>query len=103
MAVMAINAPGVEHALVIDQLMPRTPHVIHDFILAAFLKSTANPGSQIIKNFVPGNALPFAFTAFTGAPQWIKDALWIIDLIDSGWAFGAIASPASGMRGIAFK
>src|SRR5947208_15559782 len=103
MAVMAINAPGVKHALVVDQLMPRTPHVIHDFILAALLKSTADAARQVIKNFAPGDALPFPFTAFACAPQWIKDALRIVDLIDSGWPFGAIASPAAGMRGIAFK
>ena len=46
----------------------RASDVIHDFILAALLKSTADASRQVIKNFAPGDALPFPFTAFACAP-----------------------------------
>src|SRR5262249_52493450 len=57
----------------------------------------------IIEHFIPGHALPLPFTALSGTPQRIKDALRIIDLIDGGWAFGAVASATAGMRRIALK
>src|SRR5262249_53771125 len=101
--VVAVNAPGVQHALVVDQLMAGPPHVIHDLVLAAFHQSLANAASQIVKHLVPGHALPFAFATFARAPQRIKDAFRVVHLIDRRRTLGAVASAAAGMRGIAFE
>src|SRR5262249_35931968 len=77
--------------------------VIHDLIFAAFLKRFANPRAQIVQDLVPTHAFPFSFSALAGAAQRIEDALRIVDLIDGGRPFGAVASTTAAMRGIAFE
>src|SRR5579864_2091897 len=103
MAVVAVNSPRMQHALVVNELVSGTAHVVHDLVFTAFLKRIANATAQIIQDFVPTHALPLPFTTLPCPAQWIEDALRIVDLIDGGRPFGAVASAAAGMRRIAFK
>src|ERR1051326_4413893 len=66
-AVVAVDAPSMQHTLVVKQLVSRPADVIHDFVLAAFLKRFANASAKVVENVVPGDALPFAFAAPAGA------------------------------------
>src|SRR6185437_7190851 len=102
-AVVAINAPGVQHALVVDQFMTRPPNVVHDLIFTAFRERFADATTQIIEHFVPGRALPFAFAALACATERVENAFRIIYLVDRRRAFGAVAAAAAGMRWIALK
>src|SRR5262249_20902891 len=92
MAVVAVDSPGMEHPLVVNQLVARTAHVIHDFILAVFLQCLTNASTEIIQDFVPGHTFPFALTPFAGTPQGIKNALRIIHLVDGCGSLGAVAA-----------
>src|SRR6516225_11980582 len=83
--------------------MSRPAHVVHNFVFAAFLQGFSSALAKIVENFVPAHALPLAFTAFARAPQGIKDAFRIVDLIDGCRAFGAVASATAGMRRVSFK
>src|ERR1700686_2582109 len=93
----------MQHALVVNEFMPRTPNVVHDFVLAPFLQSQPNATSQIVEDFIPAHALPFSFSSLAGSPQGIQNALRIVYLVDCRRAFRAIAATAAGMRGISFK
>src|SRR5262249_47519484 len=102
-AVVAVDSPRMQNALVVDKFVSGTANVVHDLVLAALLECTSYSSAQIVKHFVPGHALPLAFTALARAAQWIEDALRIVDLIDGGRTLGAIASATAGMRRIALK
>jgi len=56
--------------------------VIHDFIPSILDDRFANPRRDIVKGRVPGGALPFAFAAFAGALEWIKNAIGIMYLVE---------------------
>ena len=102
-AIVSVNTPRVQHALVVYKLMARTPNVIHDFVLASFPQSQPNAGSEVVENFIPADAFPFSFSALAGSPQGIQNAFRIVDLVDGRRALGAIAAAAAGVRRIAFK
>ena len=44
-AVVPVNTPRMQHALVVYEFMPGAPNVVHDFVLASFLQSQANAPS----------------------------------------------------------
>src|SRR5262249_1151589 len=101
--VVAVDSPGMQHPLVVNEFVSRTTNVVHNLVLAALLKCAAYSSAQIVEHFIPGHALPLPFTALSGSPQRIKDALRIVDLIDGGRTLGAVASATAGMRRIALK
>jgi hypothetical protein len=88
---VAVHAPGGEYAFG-ETILPRAPDVIHDFIPTILDDRFPNPGRNIIKRRVPGGAFPFAFAAFAGALERIKNAIGIVDLIERRRTFGAVAS-----------
>ena len=51
----------------------------------------------------PRWSFPFSCAAFSGAFEWIKNAIGIGYLIECGRTFGAVAPARAGMFGIAFK
>src|SRR5262249_10057755 len=103
MAIVPIDAPGVENALVVNKLVTGAPDVVHDFVLAAFLDRLADASPKVVQHLIPRDALPFAFAAFTRPPQRVQDALRIGYLIDGCRPFGEVTSPTARMRRIAFK
>src|SRR5258708_34570398 len=69
--------------------------------MAGFDDGRADFASKCFQYLVPGGAFPFALAAFTCTFQGIEDTLGIIDLVDSGWAFGAVAPATARVVGVA--
>src|SRR5713101_6198120 len=93
----------MQDALVGDEFMAGTTHMIDDFVAPPLNQSRANPRSKVVEHLVPGDSLPFALAAFPGALEWIENTLGIVDLVEGRRAFSAIASAAARMRGIALE
>ena len=83
--------------------MPRAPNVISNFVVSLFLDRFANPGRDIIEDFVPSNTLPFSFTTFSRTLQRVENTIRVVDLVDRRWTLRTISTTASGVIGIAFK
>src|SRR5262249_57526249 len=83
-AVVAVDAPRVEHPLEIDQLVARAAEVIHDLLRPALDERLPDAPRDIVEHLVPGDALPIAATALALAPQRIADALRVVHLIHRG-------------------
>src|SRR5260221_11796912 len=92
---MAVYTPGTEYTFHVA-VVPGSPDVIHYFVMAAFDDGSADFSSKCFQYLVPGGAFPFALAAFTCTFQGIEDTLGIIDLVDSGWAFGGISPRSAG-------
>jgi len=103
MAVVTVDAPGMQNSLMIKKLMTGTSDVVHDLVAPLFLKSFAHSPGDIVDNFVPADALPLAFTSLTDALERITNALGIGHLIQSGRSLGAVAPATAGMLGVAFE
>src|SRR5207248_828103 len=99
---MAIYTPGAEHTLHVA-IVPGATNMIHDLVATAFDDGCTYFGGECVQDFVPGGALPFPLTTFARTFQGIEDAFRIIDLVDGSRAFGAVASSAAWMIGIAFE
>ena len=83
--------------------MARPPDVIHDLVAPVFLKRFAHPCRDVVENFVPAHTFPFSFAPLSHPLQGITNALGIGYLIKCRRTFGAVASAAAGMFGIAFE
>src|SRR5579863_4355334 len=102
-AVVAVDAPGMQHALVIDKFVPRTPDMVHDLVLTSLLQSQPDARGQVVQNFIPADALPLPFSALAGSLHGIQNAFRIIDLIERRWALRTVAATAAGMSRIPFE
>src|SRR6266568_29162 len=99
---MPIYAPGTQHAFHVA-IVPRAPDMIHDLVATVFNDSCADFGGECIQYLIPGGAFPFALATFACAFQGVEDAFGIIDLVDGSRAFGAVASSAAWMVGVALE
>ena len=99
---MTVHAPRGKNAFR-ESILTGSPDVIHDFIATIFDDRFPNSGGKIIEHFIPTDAFPFAFAAFSRALQRIKNAIRIVDLIERRRTFGAIASARSRILRIAFE
>ena len=95
-AVVPIHAPRAQHALHVA-VVSWAPDVVHHLVAAVFDNGGANFGGEGVQRLVPGRALPLALAALARALQGIEDALRVVDLVDGGRAFGAVAPAAAGM------
>ncbi len=102
MAVVSIHAPRTQHALHVT-IVSGPPHVVHHLVASPFDDGSTNFGGKGIQHFIPANALPLALAALTRALQGIQNALWIVDLVDGGRAFGAVAPTTARMIGVALQ
>ena len=101
-AVVTIYIPGLQYAVHIA-FMARPAHVVGDLVVAAFLEGFPHAAGDVLQGFFPTNAFPFAVAAFAGSFQRVQDAIRIIDLVNGGRPFGAVAPPAARMVRVAFK
>ena len=99
---MAINSPGGEDAFG-ETIFTGTPDVIHDLVAAVLDDRFTNARGDVVKRRVPTDAFPFAFAAFAGALEWIKNAIGIVNLVECRRTFGAVAPARPRMLRIAFK
>src|SRR6266404_4434521 len=102
-AVVAVDAPRVEDALEVDQLVARPPQMVHHFLLPALDQRVPDAPADVVEHRVPGHALPLALAASGRAPQRIEDALRIRDLVEGRRALGAVAAPAPRMHRVALE
>src|SRR5579875_70691 len=102
MAVMAVNAPGLKHALDVA-FIARSADVIDHFIATAFLECPADTAGDEGQRLRPIDRLPFPFAAWANAPQRLKDAVGIVNLIDRRRTFGTEPAPTAWMQGIALE
>ena len=102
MRVVAVHAPSRENSLR-ESIFARPPNVIHDLVATIFDNRLANPRRNIIKRLVPTDAFPFSFAPFASALQRVKNAIWIVDLIQRRRAFGAVAPARSWILRIPFE
>src|SRR5262245_30771376 len=103
MAIVTVDAPGMENSLMIEQLMPRPPDVVHDLVAPLFLDRLAHARADIVEHLIPADALPLPLPSFTGSSQRITNPFRIGDLVERRRSLGAVSAAASGMFRIAFE
>src|SRR5438046_7486505 len=99
---MTIDSPRGENSFR-ESIFARPSDVIHDFVATIFNDRFADPRSDLIEHFIPAYAFPFSFSAFSGALQWIKNAIRIRYLVQSRRSLSTIAPSATGILRIAFE
>ena len=99
---MPVDSPRRENAFG-EAVFAGTSDVIHDLVPTIFDDGVANARGDRVECFVPGGAFPFSFATFSGAFEWIKNAIGIGYLVECRWTFGAVAPARAGMFRIAFK
>src|SRR5438876_3207263 len=93
----------MEDALIVNEFMAGAADVVDDFVAAAFDERLADARGEVVEHLVPGDALPFGFAAIADALERIKDALGVVDLIESRGPLGTIAAAAARMGGVALE
>jgi hypothetical protein len=99
---MTIDSPRGENSFG-KTILARSAHVIHHFVPSILNDGFANASGDCVEGFIPTGSFPLSSTAFTGAFEWVKNAIGISYLVECGWTFGAIAATRTGMLRIAFK
>src|SRR6516162_6555855 len=102
MTVMPIYAPCAKHALHIA-IVARASNMIHNLVATVFDDGSAYFGSESVQHLVPGGAIPFPLATFATTFQRVENAFRVIDLVDGSRAFGAVASPAARVIGVALE
>ena len=102
-AVVAVDPPGVEDALEVNELVTRPAEVIHDFLLPTFHERLADPPTDVVERLVPGDALPLTPSAGADPTQRVEDPLRVIHLVERRRALGAVAATASRVRRVALE
>jgi hypothetical protein len=62
-AVVAVDAPGVEDALQVDQLVARPAEVVHHLLLPSLDERLADAPADVVEHLVPRHALPLPAAA----------------------------------------
>ena len=100
--VMPIDAPALQHAVHVA-VVARAANVIHHFSAAAFLQRLANARRESADDLIPSGALVLPRATRPTAFQRIQNALGVINLIQRGWALGAIAPARRRVMRVAFQ
>ena len=98
--VVAVDAPGEQHALD-EAILAVAADVVHHLVVAALLDRLADPPGDVIEGVIPGHALELRGAAWAGPLERVEDALGILGLVDRRRALGAIAPTGSGMGRVA--
>ena len=61
------GADTLSYALVVEELVPGAPDVVHDLFAAILLQRRANTRREVIQHFVPAHTFPFALAALAHA------------------------------------
>src|SRR5262249_1424477 len=99
----AVDAPGVEDALEVDQFVPGAAQVIHDLLLPSLDEGGTNAAADIIQHLVPGDTLPLTTPPRAGTAKRIEDALGVMPLVQGRRSLGAVPPAAPRMLGIALE
>src|SRR4051812_33219039 len=99
---MSVDAPGREDAFG-ETIFAGATDVIHDFFVPVFDDRLPDAGRDVIKRLVPTHLLPTSSTTAPGALHWMKNAIWIMNLIQRRRALCAVSSARARMFWIAFE
>ena len=55
----------MENPLMVEELVTRATHMVHDLISAIFLDGLSDPLRKVIQNLIPRDPLPLTFTSFS--------------------------------------
>jgi hypothetical protein len=77
---VAVDTPRGEYAFG-EAVFTGTAHVIHDLFASIFDDGFAYAAGDVLQRFIPLDALPFSFTAFSRPLQGIENAIRIGDLV----------------------
>ena len=99
-AVVAVNAPGLEHAIGVVGLAGATD-VIHDLVVATLVDRRADAVTNLVERLVPRDALPLTAAPLADALHRVHDPLGVIHLVERGGTLGAVAATAGRMLGVA--
>jgi hypothetical protein len=77
--------------------------VVHHLVVSVLAEGVSDPVADLIKGLIPGNAFPEPITTATYPLHRMEDPFGIINLIDGGRPFGAVAAPTGRMHGVTFE
>src|SRR5436190_2345202 len=101
MAVMAVDAPRLEHAVGVA-VLAGAADVVHDFVAPVLDDRLADARSDVVERLVPRHACPLSGSAIAVALHREQDPIGIVELIGRHDALGARAAAAAGVQRIAF-
>ena len=100
--VVAVDAPGAQHALGVS-VLSRPAHVVHDLVGPSFRDRAADPVPEVIEDLVPAHPHPLALAPPPRAFERIEDAVGIRDLVERRRSFGAVPAPRARVLGVALE
>ena len=89
MGVVAIDTPGGQDALGVSVFAGPTD-MVHDFVVAVFLKRSPHTTGNIMQGFAPGDRLPLPLSTFSRSFQGLENAIGIADLVQCGRTLGTV-------------
>src|SRR5436309_1348259 len=93
MAVVPIHPPRSQNAFHVA-IVTGPPNMIHDLVAPSLDNRRPDLRGEGVKYLIPRRAFPLALSALARALQRIENALWIVDLVNRRWSFGAV-TPAT--------
>ena len=102
-AVVTVDAPCVEDALEIDELVPGPPEVIHDLLRPVLDEGPADTPGHVVEHLVPRDPLPAPPPRFPVRRKRVANPLRVIHLVEGRRTLGAVAAAAPGVRRIALE
>jgi hypothetical protein len=99
-AVVAVEAPGLQHAVGVA-VFARPADVIHDFVPPVFDNRPADALADIGERFVPRHLPPLAGSALAVAAERVEDSIGIFELVGCDDAFRARAPATARMERVA--
>jgi hypothetical protein len=100
--VVAVDAPGREHALGVA-VLPGAAHVVHHVVRPFLDERLANAPGDVVERRVPRDALPAVLAALAGAPQRKEDAVRVVDLVERRRPLRAVAPARAGVIRVALE
>ena len=101
-AVVAVDAPGLQHAQD-EVVVAGTADVVHDLVVTLLVEGGADTPADVVEGLFPGDGLELARTPRPAALEGLEDALAVAHLVDGGRPLGAGAPAAAGVHGVALE
>ena len=100
-AVVAVEAPGLEHAVRVA-VLAGTADVVHQLVPPVLFERLPDARAELVQHLIPRHLLPRAGAARAHALQRIQDPIGILELVGRDDALGARPAAAAGMNRVAF-
>ena len=100
MGVVTVDPPRLEDPIDVA-VLAGPADVVHHRVAAILHERGADLGPDLLERLVPGDPLPLAGAPLAGPLHRVEDPLGVVDLVEGGWALGAVPAPAAGVLGVA--